>query len=102
MIDVSGPFTISCSRCRKTVKNQSQRKAAKMWVEDPIKVRGLPWPLLPCDRCQATPRLTCERTDKGVLYCFQCPNCKSSSMMCPTPYDAMLAWRNDISEGGSD
>lgn len=101
-MDVSVPCTLKCSRCGRSVTAPSQRKAAKRWVEDPMKVRGLPWPVLLCGRCQVTPRLRCEKTDGGPMYCFQCPSCKASSMMCATPYDAMLAWRDDMSVAGDD
>ena len=94
--------SIRCSRCNMSVSAPSQRKAAKRWVEDPMKVKGLPWPVLLCSKCQVTPQLRCEKVDGDQMYCFQCPTCRSSSQMCTTPYDAMLAWREDMVIRGDD
>lgn len=101
LMDVTN-VSISCSRCHRSVRESTQRKAARKWMEDPLKMKGLPWPALMCTRCQATPKLMRETADGDWLYCFQCPVCKASSQMCTTPYDAMLAWREDMVIRGDD
>lgn len=98
-LDVASGCRMTCTRCHRTVSAQNLRKAAGLWAEDPKEV---PWPMAECRRCKVSPVLGTERIPSGKGYCFICPKCKASSKIGDTPFEAMLAWRDEMSSGGED
>lgn len=97
ILDVTSGCRLGCTRCRRSVSSPTLRKTIKKWADDPVTIAGLPWPDLMCGKCKVAPVL--ESEDAGG-YCFICPSCKASSEVRPTPYDAMLAWMDGMSNGG--
>lgn len=55
-----------------------------------------------CRKCKVPPVIETERIPEGMGYFFICPKCKASSKIGDTPFEAMLAWRDEMSSGGDD
>lgn len=102
MIDLFSGCSVKCSRCMRSVRAPTQRKAAKIWSEDPVRYVSDTWPDLKCKKCLNKPVLERESAPEGDRYCFRCPACKRSSLVRSTAYDAMLEWRKEMDAGGEE